>query len=91
MVSSSTYPPRNVNRHFDALCAKSGVRRIRFHDLRHSCASLLWSQGVPLEQIQDILGHADPRTTKVIYVDVAEELQRDAVDRLGFLFEEPEE
>ncbi|MEV4266377.1 site-specific integrase [Kribbella sp. NPDC049584] len=80
--------PRNVNRHFDALCAKSGVRRIRFHDLRHSCASLLWSQGVPLEQIQDILGHADPRTTKVIYVDVAEELQREAVDKLGFLFEE---
>lgn len=83
--------PRNVNRHFDALCAKSGVRCIRFHDLRHSCASLLWSQGVPLEQIQDILGHADPRTTKVIYVDVAEELQRDAVDRLGFLFEDPEQ
>ncbi|WP_407657654.1 tyrosine-type recombinase/integrase [Kribbella turkmenica] len=77
--------PRNVNRHFDALCAKSGVRRIRFHDLRHSCASLLWSQDVPLEQIQDILGHADPRTTKVIYVDVAEELQRDVVDKLGSL------
>lgn len=69
----------------------SGVRRIRFHDLRHSCASLLWSQGVPLEQIQDILGHADPRTTKVIYVDVAEELQREAVDKLGFLFDEPKE
>jgi integrase len=83
--------PRNMNRHFDALCAKAGVRRIRFHDLRHSCASLLWSQGVPLEQIQDILGHADPRTTKVIYVDVAEELQREAVDKLGFLFEEPQE
>jgi hypothetical protein len=45
---------------------------------------------VPLEQIQEILGHADPpRTTKVIYVDVAEELNRDAVDKLAFLFEEP--
>jgi hypothetical protein len=31
-----------------------------------------------------------PRTTKVIYVDIVEELQRDAVDKLGFLFEEPE-
>jgi hypothetical protein len=41
---------------------------------------------VPLEQIRDILGHADPRTTKVISVDVAEELQREAVDKLGFLF-----
>jgi hypothetical protein len=39
--------PRNMNRHFDRLCASSGVRRIRSHDLRHSCASLLWSQDVP--------------------------------------------
>jgi integrase len=70
--------PRNVNRLFDVLCEWTGVWRIRFHDLRHPCASLLYSQGVPLEQIQDVLGHADPRT-KVIYVDVAEELQRDAV------------
>jgi integrase len=83
--------PRNVNRHFDKLCNSTGVRRIRFHDLRHSCASLLWSQGVPLDQIQDILGHEDPRTTKTIYVDIAENLQRDAVDRLGFLFEGPDE
>jgi integrase len=83
--------PRNINRQFDALCAQASVRRIRFHDLRHSCASLLWSQGVPLEQIQDILGHADPRTTKLIYIDVAEELQREAMDKLGFLFEEPKE
>ena len=82
------FEPRNINRHFDKLCASSGVRRIRFHDLRHSCASLLWSQGVPLEQIQDILGHEDPRTTKTIYVDVAEDLQRGAVDKLGFLFEQ---
>jgi integrase len=83
--------PRNVNRHLDKLCNSTGIRRIRFHDLRHSCASLLWSQGVPLDQIQDILGHEDPRTTKTNYVDIAENLQRDAVDRLGFLFEGPVE
>jgi integrase len=85
------FEPRNISRHFDKLCALSGVRRIRFHDLRHSCASLLWSQGVPLEPIQDILGHEDPRTTKTIYVDVAEELQRGAVDKLGFLFEQDDQ
>ena len=83
--------PRNVNRHFDRLCESTGVRRIRFHDLRHSCASLLYSQGVPLDQIQDILGHESPTTTKMIYVDVAEEIQRDAMDRLDFLFEDPDE
>ncbi|WP_329483422.1 site-specific integrase [Kribbella sp. NBC_01484] len=83
--------PRNMNRHFDRLCEKAGVRRIRFHDLRHSCASLLYSQGVPLENIQDVLGHSSPTVTKVIYVDVAEDVTRDAVDRLGFLFGEHDE
>jgi hypothetical protein len=48
-------------------------------------------QGVCLEQIQDILGPYDPRTTKTVYVDIAETLQRDAVDRLGSLFEGPDE
>ncbi|WP_185449859.1 site-specific integrase [Kribbella qitaiheensis] len=83
--------PRNMNRHFDRLCEKSGVRRIRFHDLRHSCASLLYSQGVPLENIQDVLGHSSPTVTKVIYVDVAEDVTRDAVDKLDFLFGEQKE
>ena len=56
--------PRNVNRHFDRSAPKAGVRRIRFHDLRHSCASLLYSQGVPLENIQDVLGHSPPTVTR---------------------------
>jgi integrase len=80
--------PRNVNRHFASWCELTGVRRIRFHDLRHSCASLLYSLGVPLDQIQDILGHGSPVTTKLIYVDVAEDMHRDALDQLGALFED---
>ena len=39
--------PRNLNRFFDELIAKARVRRIRFHDLRHTCASLLLAQNVP--------------------------------------------
>jgi integrase len=31
--------PRNLNRSFEALCARAGVRKVRFHDLRHTCAS----------------------------------------------------
>ncbi len=67
--------PRNVNRHFQSWCELAAVRRIRFHDLRHSCASLLYSLGVPA-QIQDILGHGSPVTTKLIYVDVSEDMHR---------------
>ena len=44
-----------------------GLRHIRFHDLRHSCASLLLKQGVPMKQIQAWLGHSDISTTANIY------------------------
>jgi integrase len=80
--------PRNLNRHFDRLCRKAEVRRIRFHDLRHSCATLLYDQGVSIENIQDVLGHSSPTITKMIYVDATRKVQRDAVDKLGFLFDE---
>jgi integrase len=80
--------PRNLNRHLDAACKRAGVPRIRFHDLRHSCATLLYDQGVPIENIQDVLGHSSPTVTKTIYVEATRKIQRDAVDRLGFLFDE---
>ncbi len=74
--------PRNINRHFEELCTAAGVRRIRFHDLRHSCATLLYEQGVPIDDIQDALGHSSPTITKLIYIEVTERVQRGAVDRL---------
>ncbi|MBO0891266.1 MAG: site-specific integrase [Acidothermales bacterium] len=80
--------PRNLHRHFVRMCEKAGVRRIRFHDLRHSCATLLYEQGVPLENIQDVLGHSSPVITKMIYVEVTKKIQRKAIDRLDYLFED---
>ena len=44
-----------------------GLRRMRFHDLRHSCASLLLANDVPMKQIQEWLGHSDISTTANIY------------------------
>ena len=44
-----------------------GLRRMRFHDMRHSCASLLLANGVPLKHIQEWLGHSDFTTTANIY------------------------
>ena len=79
--------PANVNKIFAGLCTRSGVRRIRFHDLRHSCATLLYELGVPIENIQDVLGHSTPVITKLLYVDGTEKMQRAAADRLGSLFE----
>lgn len=47
--------------------AKHGMAKMRFHDLRHSCASLLLANGVPLKHIQEWLGHSDFTTTANIY------------------------
>ena len=52
---------------FPAFLEKHGMRRIRFHDLRHSCASLLYANGVALKDIQEWLGHSDIGTTGNIY------------------------
>ena len=46
---------------------RHGMKKMRFHDLRHSCASLLLANDVPLKQIQEWLGHSDISTTANIY------------------------
>ena len=52
---------------FPKFLVSHGLRRMRFHDLRHSCASLLLANGVPLKHIQEWLGHSDFTTTANIY------------------------
>ena len=52
---------------FPKFLESHGLRRMRFHDLRLSCASLLLANGVPLKHIQEWLGHSDFTTTANIY------------------------
>ena len=61
------YDPDFVTGHFGQLLKKHNLKKIRFHDLRHSCASVLLAQGVPMKQIQEWLGHSDMSTTADIY------------------------
>ena len=59
--------PHYVTESFPKLLKANGMRQIRYHDLRHSCASLLLANGVPMKQIQEWLGHSDFSTTANIY------------------------
>ena len=59
--------PTYLTEYFPKFLKRHGMRVIRFHDLRHSCASILLANGVPMKQIQEWLGHSDFSTTANIY------------------------
>ena len=59
--------PDYVSEHFKILLHNKGLKHIRFHDLRHSCASLLLAKGIPMKAIQEWLGHSNFSTTANIY------------------------
>ena len=55
--------PGYLTQAFPEFLESHGMRRIRFHDLRHSCATLLYVNVVALKDIQEWLGHSDISTT----------------------------
>ena len=67
------FSPDYVSQHFAVLLAKHGLPPMRFHDLRHTCASLLLSRGMGLKDVQEWMGHADIKMTADIYghLDIA--------------------
>ncbi|MCZ7433247.1 tyrosine-type recombinase/integrase [Streptomyces sp. WMMC1477] len=80
-----------LTRHFNTLLHQARLRRIRFHDLRHSTATLLLEQGVELVVIKELLGHAHIGVTATVYAHVRLRLQRDAIDLLGYALRNPSE
>jgi integrase len=74
--------PRNLTRLFDGLIAEAGVRRIRFHDLRHTCASLLLAQNVPARIVMEVLGHSQLSMTTDLYSHVMPTALREAASAM---------
>jgi len=68
------------------LLKKAGLPDVRFHDLRHSAATLLLSKGVHPKVVQEILGHSEISMTMDIYSHVLPTMQKDAMSRLDNLF-----
>ncbi|CAL9448095.1 Tyrosine recombinase XerC [Streptomyces sp. enrichment culture] len=82
-AQGSAIDPTNLTRAFLTLLRSAGLRRIRFHDLRHSTATLLLEQGVELVVIKELLGHAHIGVTATVYAHVRLRLQRDAINALS--------
>lgn len=81
----------NVTRYFQKLLSGAGLPAMRYHDLRHSAASFLAAQGVPITVAKDILGHSDIRLTANIYTHVLDAAKRDAADAMDRLFPQHQE
>jgi integrase len=85
--------PRNLLRQFKDLLVAAELPDMRFHDLRHSCATTLIAQGVHPRVVQEILGHSQISTTMNVYGHVLDATRRVAADAMDgiFLVQEPDE
>jgi integrase len=75
---------KDFHRHLD----RAGIAQRRFHDLRHSCATLLLVQGVSPRVVMEVLGHSQISLTMNTYTHVLPELRRQAADRMDELLNE---
>ena len=74
----SPYHPEALAKRFQVLVKATGLPRVRFHDLRHSCASLLMAEGVNAKVVQELLGHSSVQITLALYSHVAPSMGREA-------------
>jgi integrase len=85
-ANGTPFSERNMERHFHAVLNKAGLPRIRFHDLRHTAATLLLIEGVHPKVVQEMLGHSQIGLTMDTYSHVIPSMQKDAAEKMQNLF-----
>ena len=76
---------------FESLLKESGLPHIRFHDLRHSAATILLTLGIHPKVVQELLGHSTVSMTMDIYSHVLPSLQEDTMEKMGEVFKRQQE
>jgi len=71
-----------IRRSFHPLLERAGLPRVRFHDLRHTAATLMLGQGVHPKIVAEMLGHSQIAVTLDLYSHVTPTMQRQAVEAL---------
>ncbi len=79
--------PAHLRQRFDKLLKEAGLPDVRFHDLRHSAATILLSMGVHPKVVQEILGHSQIGMTMDTYSHVLPSMQQEAMRKLDDLFQ----
>ena len=80
------FTPDFVTHHFERIIKKNNLPYIRFHDLRHSCASILLSQGFTLKDVQEWLGHSDIKMTANVYGHLDIERKKSIAEAIASAF-----
>lgn len=83
-------PDNLAKRSFKRALAKAGLPDMRFHDLRHTAATLLLSRGVHPKVVSEMLGHADIAITLRVYAHVTPTMQQAAADVMDGMFGIPQ-
>lgn len=78
--------PSHLRRSFNLILEKAGLPRVRFHDLRHTAATLLLAQGVHPKLVQEQLGHSQVSMTLDTYSHVLPGMTREAAEKMDALF-----
>ena len=81
--------PDEISRLFPTVLKAAKLSKVRFHDLRHSCATLLLSRGVHAKLVQETLGHSSYQLTMDTYSHVLPSVQKDAMEKWDDLFGGP--
>lgn len=90
-IGTPLNPDRDVRLPFKQLLNKAKLPDIRFHDLRHSAATLLLGMGIHPKIVQEILGHSSIAMTMNVYSHVLPTMQQNAMGMLGNIFMENED
>ncbi|MFE3497773.1 tyrosine-type recombinase/integrase [Streptomyces sp. NPDC059175] len=80
-----TVEPMNLSRSFQRITEAAGLPRIRLHDARHGCATLLFAVGVPARVVMEILGHSQIAVTMKVHTHVSDERRREAMGHMDRL------
>ncbi len=80
--------PRYILKMFARVLKEAGLPHLRFHDLRHSAATILLSMGVHPKVVQEILGHSTISMTMDTYSHVLPSIQKDAMEKWSDVFED---
>jgi integrase len=79
------YTPESVTRSWSRLAKRAGIQNVRFHDLRHTFATMMLKNNINAKIVSEMLGHASTAITMDLYSHVSPTMQQDAVDKLDSL------